>query len=210
VFPCLPFPNNVIYYCILIIGIGTAMNTYTSTFDALYRKEQGRFVQRLLLKFPTLDRDEVEDIVQQAWTELYIRLTTHPDHVPDKMVGYVWQTCHNMALACHNRKTQLERLSIDGNSIDGDDVSKTVESWLHDDAECEQAFLQRLSNLKDALQILTPQQRQLIDGYYYKHESLRELALELGLKSEDVAKTLKYRAILQLRQKMRSLESLAA
>lgn len=184
------------------------MNKTIDLFSKLYRQNFDKLQQRLSTKYPALSDEDCQDIVQQAWIELYSRITKRPDNVPENMLGYVWQTCYNMALARCNDNSHYDHETLnDANrgSDSGVDGPTELEELLCGEADREQLCQERLALLELALNELTPAQRSLIEGFYYKHESMLDLAKKLSFKSEAVAKVTKGRVIKHLRNKMYEL-----
>lgn len=184
------------------------MNQTIDLFSKLYRQNFDKLQQRLSAKYPDLLDADCEDLVQQAWTELYTRITKRPDDVPEKMLGYVWQTAYNLASARYKDNCLFDHdtLNSAGGTADGaSNGMSDLESLLGGEADSESLCLERLALLDMAMNELPPNHRALIEGFYYKHESMRDLSAKLSFKNEDVAKVIKGRVIKHLRDKMYEL-----
>lgn len=186
------------------------MNTTATIarFTDLYSKNFKSQQKRLSDKYPTLSADDCQDIVQQAWTELYSRIINRPDDVPENMLGYAWKTALNMALARYNDECQYDRETFNSKESyteTGSGEPTELEALLGSESDSETLCLERLELLDLALPSLRREHRELIEGFYFRHESLRDLSKQLDFKSEDVAKVVKGRAIRHLRDKMYQL-----
>ena len=60
--------------------------------------------------------------------------------------------------------------------------------------------------IERAIKTLNPRQRALLEGYYYNHKTMRELAERLGYSNEDVAKSTKNRIMNSIRTTIKQQE----
>lgn len=167
-------------------------------------------LQTLRKQFSGLSTPDAEDIVQEAWYSMLIR---RPNLLSDeKQLGaYLRSICFNMAYKQHKQSVEIPYTSLDDekssyySSVDGsalDDLLSEIEADEHQ-------HQQRLNRLRKALHSLPEQHFRLLQLFYCKHYSMEQIAEEFDLKSKDVAKTIKYRIIQNLRRKIQQQESAA-
>lgn len=140
--------------------------------------------------------DDAADIMQSAMTALFINVRSgrYQPKSETSMSSYFLQICKylwfDVRKSAHHRKTK----SIDeGDQLDISDVELNVEELI--EVRDRQLHVQKLMKLLDL------RCRELLHAFYWKKESLSNIAERLNLTSGS-AKTQKYRCLQKLRKHM--------
>jgi RNA polymerase sigma-70 factor (ECF subfamily) len=73
--------------------------------DALYKKAFGSLLNSLLHRFPDLDIEEAEDIVQDAFSKALVHW--QPNGIPDNSSGWLYTVCRNEAINLLKSKSRF-------------------------------------------------------------------------------------------------------
>lgn len=145
--------------------------------------------------------ETAEGIWQEAWLVLWTKLSLgEMTELPDNLQAWMASTCRFKALE-QLRKTEQDRRAVcldDGQDEDHSPLAREIWSWGDFDESQQLTKLHRLELVDRALDSLPPRQKALVVGFYVEGKSMRQLATELGYKSETVAKSTKLRVMQQL------------
>ena len=167
------------------------------------KKNRSVVMNLLTQRFGIADFD-AEDILQDAWVLLLDKLMVGElPGVPEKLLAYIMRVC---SLKAHEylrkRESLYECISLDDESLTAERhaaIERDVTDWMTYAEEYERAEQRKLALMNYEVSRLNTRQRALLQGYYYDHRSMKELAVMLGYSNEDVAKNTKKRIIASLR-----------
>lgn len=154
---------------------------------------------------------DAKDILQDAWLLLMEKLTlgTLPD-VPERLLPYMLSVCDKKAHEyLRKRVYEYDETSLDDDTLTAerlDSIQEEVQSWTDFIEEQEKARERMLDAVEMELLKLNARQRALLQGYYFENKSMKELAKQLGYKSEDVAKNTKKRILNLIRSTVKQQE----
>lgn len=146
--------------------------------------------------------ETAEGIWQDAWVVLLTKKSTAEVELTRmELERFMKLTCHNKAMEQLRIKIgENNSCSLDNELTNTPLYEKQLSAWA-DDLMAEQWLdLGRRELLDEAMAQLSPVKYRLVYGHYYEHKSMRELAVELSLKNEQVAKSTKYRAIEEMKE----------
>jgi len=147
-------------------------------------------VYRLVHKYGG-SRDDAKDIFQETLIILYGKLESQAFTLTGSLNGFIYRTAQHLCLK-KLRKESLSPLS----ARDTDNLE-----WTDDEAENPvQAQL-----AEKALEKLAQKCREILQFFYVEKRSMEWIAGQLGLKSEQAAKTQKYKCLETARNEYRIL-----
>ena len=128
------------------------------------------------------NRDDAKDIFQEALIVLYNKLESDDFKLTGSLNGFIYQTCRHLCLR-KQRKESLTPLSVLDGEIDGNIIDETGATHIQ-------------STLAEkALEKLADKCREILQFFYLEKRSMEWIAGHLGLKSEQAAKTQKYKCL---------------
>ena len=132
--------------------------------------------------------DDAKDIYQDALYEFWEKVTIGSYEQKSTIKTFVFALCkYKWYNICRNKK---------GYSIDID--SFELESELYE-PEIEQILNEQITVALDCLTKATDHCRTILESYYWKRASNKEIAQNLNLKNEDTVKTAKYKCLQKLK-----------
>lgn len=169
--------------------------------------------QMLILRkeFSGISTPDAEDIMQEAWYSVLL----HRPYLlsDDKQLGaYLHKTCVNIANKQYKSVVKYPFSSLDDEKseycygADGSALEKLLSEIENDELQRKK----RLHLLRQALCQLSESHLRLLRLYYCHNYSMEEIAEELHLASNDVAKSIKYRILHNLRKQIQKQESVAS
>lgn len=185
------------------------MNTGIEKILGLFDRTNRPQVIKSLMSAHNLTHDQAESVWQEAWLVFLDKYNNEPSQeLLDNLKGFMWITCRNKAYEVNRQK------AIDYNETPLDDDTNPTRESLYDyicqkawDDDFEQRLKHRMRELSDiAFAQLPVKQQALIRGHYFEGKSMKELAQELDLGDENVAKSTKYRAINQMKKIVQSYD----
>jgi RNA polymerase sigma-70 factor, ECF subfamily len=134
------------------------------------------------------DKHVAQDVISEVFMSLW---KNHRDVVYEKLKGYLYISVHNKSLDWCRRHTNITTIPLEElrNLVDGEG-----ESW--------QSREERIVKIEQAIILLPPKTRQILDLCYRKRKTYKEAAEIMGMSSEGIKKQL-YRAIKELRNKLK-------
>lgn len=128
------------------------------------------------------NRDDAKDIFQEALIVLYNRLESQDFILTGSLNGFIYQTSRNLYL----KKTKKDSLSP-VSTLDNEYVGEWAEEETH--AHTQTGLAEK------ALEKLAEKCREILQFFYMEKRSMEWIAERLGLKSEQAAKTQKYKCL---------------
>jgi RNA polymerase sigma factor (sigma-70 family) len=163
-------------------------------FDYCFHRQM---LSAMARQFPSLQSSEAaRDVVSTALQRI-VRQVRHGAVIdPARLSGYVLTTCTREAIKEFRYRTRL--LSLETCLPDC--------QLIYSDVSAEDRILQKEQSalLKRALKQLLPSERQLLIGFYFDGESLKQLAAQRGTSLGSI-QVRKKRVLLRLRQVFRGL-----
>ncbi len=185
-------------------------NEQLKTMNDLDQKIRSAVMNLLMHRFG-IPKFDAEDILQDAWVLLMEKLMMGAlPEVPEKLQAYMLNVCDKKAHEYLRKKTyEYDETSLDDETMTAEkleSIQKEIQSWVDYIEEQEKARERKISAIEQEILKLSPRQRVLLEGYYFENKSMRELAQQLGYKSEDVAKSTKKRIIDLIRATVKQQE----
>jgi len=153
------------------------------------------------------DQDIANSIVSEVFLTLINqwRETGNPGTIFDGYnLAYFVTTCRNIALT---RLHKVYRMPSDSLFTYSDDESDST--FLRTEVEEQYTLLyeddyfdkeEKLTFIEHYIDALPEKKRSLVRGHFYEHKSYEELAILLGYKDSNVAKTTNHRIILDMKR----------
>ena len=145
----------------------------------------------------TRNRDDAEDVVQDAWMKAYVHLNTFDGRA--KFSTWLTRITINSALMILRRRNTLAETPMEG--IDGDDWQQWEIPDRTKDVEQLYAQHERIEQLRDAIGRLRPALRSVVEIYQSDQRSIKEVA-ELACLSVAATKSRLLRARRILRKSL--------
>lgn len=144
---------------------------------------------------------DLEDVVQEASVVMWKKImqTDEADRSREGMKRFMVRTCRFMLSHEMRHMDDTERMDA------WEDQSRweLVDEMLQRDDETDRMRHQRYERLMDCWDRLSETNRQLLTKYYWEDKSMADIALEMGLKNDKVAKNYKGRAMKLLKDMLR-------
>ncbi len=180
------------------------------TLNDLNEKIRSAVMNLLTLHFG-IPKFDAEDIMQDAWLLLMEKLSAGKlPELPEKLMAYMLNVCDKKAHEyLRKKKYEYSETSLDDESLTPESlecIQKEIQSWVDFIDEQARAKERKMKAIEREILKLNPRQRALLEGYYFENKSMRELAQQLGYKSEDVAKNTKKRIMEMIRATVKQQE----
>ncbi len=127
--------------------------------------------------------EDAKDIYTDAILILRTNILKQKLRPNSNLRSYLLGICMNLARSKHRERNKCGAKEAEVRSLFYDDVKTDT----GEEAE------KMISLCKEALDVLEPKGRRILELYYFKKYSMTEIANELGYASSDAAKTAKYR-----------------
>ena len=183
---------------------------YLEIMKELEEKTRSKVMILLTQRFRIPEYD-AKDILQDAWLLLLEKLTDGTlSEMPNKLLAYMLNVCDKKAheylrkRTYENLETSLDDDTFTADRLDG--IQKEIQSWVDFIEESEREKERKMEAIERAIKTLNPRQRALLEGYYYNHKTMKELAERLGYSNEDVAKSTKNRIMNSIRTTIKQQE----
>lgn len=161
------------------------------SINKFYKVVKPQFVKWCFKNYK-LNSFEVEDLFQDAFELLYKKIVLNKvDKIESSVKTYFFGIC-KYKIYEKFRETKVESLSLDGNVLD---EQKGDFLLIAEDEE-----EQNISAILDCKKKLSLLHQSILSLYYEEKKSMKEIALALDYKNEDVVKSQKARCILQLKK----------
>lgn len=147
---------------------------------------------------------DLEDVVQEASVVVWEKLktTAAKDRTREGMKMFMVRTCRYML--SHEMRHMGDEERMDTWQDEG--RWEKVGEMLNRDDEMERIHRRRYEKLMDVWERLSEKDRELLTKYYWEGKSMEDIALEMGLKNDKVAKNYKGRAMKLLKEMMRVMK----
>lgn len=158
----------------------------------------GVIIQSYGTRFCTAD---LEDIVQEASVIMWkkVKSINETERSCEGMKQFMIRTCRYML--SHEMRHMDEEERMD--AWEDESRWEKVGEMLNRDDEMERIKRQRYERLMEVWDRLDERNRRLLTLYYWDGKSMEEIAEEMGLKNDKVAKNYKGRAMKMLKEMMR-------
>lgn len=144
---------------------------------------------------------DLEDVVQEASVVMWNKImhTDEAERSREGMKRFMVRTCRFMLSHEMRRLDDVERMDA------WEDQSRweQVDEILHRDEETDRMRRMRYERLMDCWDRLSETDRRLLTKYYWEGKSMADIAVEMGLKNDKVAKNYKGRAMKLLKEMIR-------
>lgn len=178
----------------------------TELLQLLQSKKPDKALRKLYQYFPTVksfikknggNTSDAEDLFQEALVIL-VKNVQKPDFVLSAaLTTYLFSICKyiwKQELIRRNKTSETELLETDSASVE--------EEWIQHQEE-----KQKNATALKALEQLGKRCWDLLKGFYYEQQDMKQLAEAFGFKSEKVAKNEKYKCLEKARQNFSILQS---
>jgi len=161
-------------------------------------KEEKAF-KKLYHYFPTIEKfikgyggtaQEAKDVFQEALIVVYEKLSTTDFKLTSSLETYLYSICKYMwkdVLKAKNKKISIE---------------DSQELINENDFIDEIAYQKKLGKAEKALNAIGEKCLRLIKLFYYEQLSMKQIAIKLKLKTEQVAKNQKYKCLERAKKKL--------
>ena len=150
-------------------------NITADYLERIFRDQYSRFYYYALSIVN--DEDVVKDIINDVFLVVWKK---RHDIDPTKLTHYIMVSIRNKCLNASASKN-IETTDIDGPA--------GLQIPDDDDKEWERKE-QRIVEIEKTLQTMNPRTRYVLEQFYYKHKSYKEIAAELGITTEGIKKQL--------------------
>lgn len=133
------------------------------------------------------DKQVAQDVISDVFMSLW---KNHRDVAFNKLKGYLYISVRNKALDWYRRQATVKTIPVEElrNLVDGGD------SWQNRE--------ERIVKIEQAITLLSPRTRQILDLCYRKRKTYKKAAEIVGISPEGIKKQL-FRAIKELRNKLK-------
>ncbi len=133
------------------------------------------------------DKQVAQDVISEVFMSLW---KSHRDVAYGKLKSYLYVSVRNKALDWYRRQGAVKTIPVEElkNLVDAGD------SW--------QGREERIVKIENAIALLPPKTRQILDLCYRKRKTYKEAAEIVGISPEGIKKQL-FRAIKELRNKLK-------
>jgi RNA polymerase sigma factor (sigma-70 family) len=153
---------------------------------------------RSVLKKYGANKDQVNDIFQDALVVLYQKLQQEDFKIQTSIESYLMNTCKYMFLRL--TKTANRVGSLDASPMEPIQEEADIEQILSEDKKVQQA--------ETALQQIGEKCREILTSFYIGKKSMTEIAKEFSYSSENAAKTQKYKCLEAARKNYNTLKNI--
>lgn len=136
--------------------------------------------------------EEAQDIFQEGIVVLWEKIVQDRLSLTSSIGIYLFKVCENLWLKELRKKKNFPQDKLQAHEEIIDDVSST------EDEEIELNRRQQI--VQQCMSELTETCRAIIHYFYFDRLSMKEIALKLGLKNEDVSKNIKSKCLKKLRE----------
>jgi RNA polymerase sigma factor (sigma-70 family) len=169
--------------------------------EALKGQKQEKAFLKLYAHYPKVEklvrefggtRDDAKDVYQEGLIILYNKVTAADFKLTSQLGTYLYSVCRFVWMD-HLRKKgkrQEQKLNEELGVAFTDEMEETLEKES------------RLQRIEDTLSLVGEKCRKLLQLFYYRGKSMKEVMKMLGYASEDTAKTQKYKCLEQAKRKI--------
>jgi len=136
--------------------------------------------------------EEARDIFQEAIVVLWEKTVQDRLSLTSSIGTYLFKVCENLWLKELRKKKNFPQDKLQAYEEIIDDVGSTEDEEIQLNRR-QQIVQQCMSDLKETC-------RAIIHYFYFDRLSMKDIALKLGLKNEDVAKNIKSRCLKKLKE----------
>ena len=135
------------------------------------------------------DKQEAQDVISDVFMSLW---KSHRDVVYEKLKSYLYVSVYNKSLDWCRRQRNIKSIPVDElrNLVDVEG-----DSW--------QSREEHILKIEQAIALLPPKTRLILDFCYRKRKTYKEAAEIVGISAEGIKKQL-FRAIKELRNKLKN------
>jgi len=142
-------------------------------------------------------RQDAEDIYQEALIILVRKVQSADFVLYSSLNTYLYSICRFLWSDRLKQKKRMVEVDIEkSHYIFSEDEEQAIKERERENEKAEKAFLQ-----------LGDKCRQLLLFFYFKKQSLKEIAITLGFSSEKVAKNQKYRCLEKAKEHFKTLKT---
>lgn len=142
-------------------------------------------------------KEEAEDIFQESLIILCNKVTKPDFHLTAGLNTYIYGICKLLWLEELKKKNK----SLKSEFIEGLDEERVME--ITGDIEDDK----KRSLAQQAVMQLGQKCKELLELFYFKQRTMKEIAIQLGFATEKVAKNQKYRCIEKAKENLKSLSN---
>lgn len=157
-----------------------------------------RHVANLLAQNPS-EALSVDDVLQQTFVRAALSVGGFQDRGANSFCSWLMTIAGNLVRDAQKRRRRERRGSI--GTVDGDESAREGLDQLAADTTSPSMCVHRgesARRLRQALAQLPPDQREVIQRYYFQHQSLEQVAVAMS-RTKDTIRGMCYRARLGLR-----------
>lgn len=166
------------------------------------RREREKVMQVLVQTYGTrFCASDLEDVVQEASVVVWkkVKSIDEKERSREGMKLFMIRTCRYMLSHAMRHMDDAERMD----TWEDESRWEKVDEMLSRDDEMDRIWRQRYEKLMEVWGCLGEKDRRLLTLYYWKDKTMDDIAAEMGLKNDKVAKNYKARAMKLLREMMR-------
>lgn len=143
---------------------------------------------------------DLEDVVQEASVVVWqrVKTTDETERSREGMKRFMIRTCRYLLSHAMRHMDDEERMD----AWEDESRWEKVGQMLNRDDEMERIQRRRYEKLMEVWDRLSEKDRLLLTKYYWENKSMEEIAVEMGLKNDKVAKNYKGRAMKLLKEMM--------
>ncbi len=159
-----------------------------SFFEGLYKKSRDKFISWLMKKHSSIDRDLAKEIFQESMLILFTKIKNGQVQVVACSPETYLFGIGNYVLLNHLKTRKPYNKDFE-----------EVNYKTSDEVELEWFVDPRVERVLDALQLLSPGCRSLIEDYYFNDLTIAEIQQKYEYASMEVARTRKYKCLNKLK-----------